>query len=75
MIRELLPDRFGLVRNTGPGQPPLPTRLMAGLMILKHTFTTSSDEALCACWLENPARLNNRYWGLFTDDYKFSEKW
>ena len=33
--------------------PPLPTRLMAGLPILKHTFDLS-DEELCARWIENP---------------------
>ena len=33
--------------------PPLPTRLMAGLAILKHTYNLS-DEALCARWIENP---------------------
>jgi len=33
--------------------PPLPTRLMAGLAILKHTFNLS-DEELCARWIENP---------------------
>ena len=33
--------------------PPLPTRLMAGLAILKHTFSLS-DEELCARWVENP---------------------
>jgi transposase, IS5 family len=32
------------------GQPPLPTRLMAGLQILKFTF----DEELCDRWVENP---------------------
>jgi hypothetical protein len=37
----------------GPGRPPLPTRLMAGLAILKHTFNLS-DEELCERWLENP---------------------
>ena len=35
------------------GQPPLPTRLMAGLAILKHTYDLS-DEALCDRWVENP---------------------
>jgi transposase, IS5 family len=35
------------------GQPPLPTRLMAGLQILKFTFDLS-DEELCDRWLENP---------------------
>ena len=33
--------------------PPLPTRLMAGVAILKHTYNLS-DEALCARWIENP---------------------
>ena len=48
-----LEDRFGAVYTDGPGQPPLPTRLMAGLAILKHTFDLS-DEALCERWVENP---------------------
>jgi IS5 family transposase len=33
--------------------PPLPTRLMAGLAILKYTFDLS-DEELCDRWVENP---------------------
>ena len=45
--------RFGAVYSDGPGMPPLPTRLMAGLAILKHTFNLS-DEELCARWIENP---------------------
>jgi transposase, IS5 family len=49
----LLEERFGTVYSDGPGMPPLPTRLMAGLAILKHTFDLS-DEALCARWVENP---------------------
>jgi transposase, IS5 family len=48
-----LEERFGAVYTDGPGQPPLPTRLMAGLAILKHTFDLS-DEALCDRWVENP---------------------
>ncbi|WP_316980294.1 IS5 family transposase [Shumkonia mesophila] len=44
---------LGDVYRPGPGQPPLPVRLMAGLMILKHMHGLS-DEALCARWLENP---------------------
>ena len=35
-----------LARADKPGQPPLPTRLMAGLAILKHSYDLS-DEALC----------------------------
>jgi len=48
-----LEARFGAVYSDGPGMPPLPTRLMAGLAILKHTFDLS-DEELCARWVENP---------------------
>jgi IS5 family transposase len=48
-----LEERFGAVYSEGPGQPPLPTRLMAGLAILKHTHNLS-DEALCERWVENP---------------------
>jgi len=40
-----LEDTFGAVYTDKPGQPPLPTRLMAGLTILKHTYDLS-DEAL-----------------------------
>ena len=48
-----LDERFSSVCRAGPGQPPLPTRLVAGLLILKHTHDLS-DEALCARWQENP---------------------
>src|SRR5262249_11276087 len=44
-----LEERFGAVYTDRPGQPPLPTRLMAGLAILKHTYDLS-DEALCDRW-------------------------
>src|SRR5215204_6204106 len=33
-----LEERFGAVYTDTRGQPPLPTRLMAGLAILKHTL-------------------------------------
>src|SRR5574337_988290 len=56
-----LEERFGAVYSDSPGHPPLPTRLMAGLAILKHTHDLS-DEALCARWLENP------YFQLFGDE-------
>lgn len=46
-------QRFASVCASGPGQPPLPTRLVAGLLILKHMHSLS-DEALCARWIENP---------------------
>ena len=48
-----LEEKFGAVYTDKPGKPPLPTRLMAGLAILKHTFDLS-DEALCDRWVENP---------------------
>ena len=35
------------------GQPPKPTRLMAGLLYLKHTYGLS-DEALVERWVESP---------------------
>ena len=48
-----LEKTFGAAYQDGPGQPPLPTRLMAGLAILKHSYNLS-DEALCERWVENP---------------------
>jgi IS5 family transposase len=48
-----LEQRFGAVYQDKPGRPPLPTRLMAGLCILKHTYNLS-DEVLCERWVENP---------------------
>src|ERR1700750_1804198 len=50
---QVLEETFGAVYSDKPGQPPLPTRLMAGLAILKHTYDLS-DEALCDRWVENP---------------------
>jgi IS5 family transposase len=45
--------RFGSVCSVGPGHPPLSTRLVAGLFILKHMHNLS-DEELCDRWVENP---------------------
>ena len=39
--------------STRPADRGLPTRLMAGLHILKHVKGLS-DEAVCAAWVENP---------------------
>ncbi len=50
---DFLAKRFSSVCRLGPGQPPLPTRLVAGLFILKHMHNLS-DEALCDRWVENP---------------------
>jgi IS5 family transposase len=50
---DFLARRFSSVCRVGPGQPPLPTRLVAGLFILKHMHNLS-DQALCERWVENP---------------------
>ncbi|WP_167858777.1 IS5 family transposase, partial [Methylobacterium nonmethylotrophicum] len=59
-----LEQRCGAVYADGPGRPPLPTRLMAGLCILKAMHDLS-DEALCARWIENP------YYQLFCGEEVF----
>ena len=38
-----LEERFGAVYSEGSGQPPLPTRLMAGLAILKDMHDLSEN--------------------------------
>src|SRR3974377_851670 len=48
-----LEGNFGAVDTDDPGVPPRPTRLMAGLSILKHSYNLS-DEVLCERWVENP---------------------
>jgi len=48
-----LEEKFGAVYADGSGRPALPTRLMAGLAILKHTYNLS-DEVVCEQWIENP---------------------
>ena len=55
------------VRWAGSGQPSLPTRLNAGLFILKHMHNLS-DEALCARWLVNP------YHQHFCDELSFCHR-
>ena len=57
-------SRFRTVCASGLGQPGLPTRLVAGLFILKHMHSLS-DEALCARWLENP------YYQYFCGEHAF----
>ena len=49
------------------GQPPKPTRLMAGLLYLKHTFALS-DEELVARWVENA------YWQFFCGETYFQHE-
>lgn len=46
------------IYGQGCGQPPLPTRLLAGIHYLKYTFN-ESDESVVDRWIENP------YWQYF----------
>ena len=62
-----LEQQFGAVYADKPGRPPLPTRLMAGLAILKHTYDLS-DEVLCERWVENP------YYQLFCGEEFFQHR-
>jgi transposase, IS5 family len=64
---EFLDSRFRTVCLPGAGQPGLPTRLVAGLFILKHMHNLS-DEVLCARWLENP------YYQYFCGELSFCHK-
>src|ERR1700688_4383218 len=62
-----LEERFGAVYSDKVGHPPLPTRLMAGLSILKPMHDLS-DEDLCARWVESP------YYQLFCGEEFFQHK-
>jgi len=64
---DFLDGRFAGVCTAGAGQPPLPTRLVAGLFILKHMHDLS-DEVLCARWLENP------YYQFFCGELSFCHR-
>lgn len=50
---QYLSDKCGQNYTDRAGHPPLSTRLMAGLHILKYADSLS-DEELCARWVENP---------------------
>jgi transposase, IS5 family len=71
---DFLDQRFSSVCCAGPGQPPLPTRLVAGLFILKHMHNLS-DERLCERWLEN--RYFRHFCGevVFRHDAQFDRSW
>jgi transposase, IS5 family len=62
-----LDRRFSRVCTAGDGRPPRPTRLVAGLLLLKHMHNLS-DEALCARWLENP------YYQFFCGELSFCHR-
>jgi hypothetical protein len=58
-LADFLAGRFSSVCRLGPGQPPLPTRLVAGLFILEH-MRDLSDKALCDRWIKGDvARQGN----------------
>ncbi len=50
---QFLSDKCGENYTDRPGHPPLTTRLMAGIHILKYADNLS-DEEICAKWVENP---------------------
>ena len=54
---QFLDGRFASVCTSGPGQPPLPTRLVAGLFILKHMHDLS-DVISPICWLCRRCQLD-----------------
>jgi IS5 family transposase len=60
----LLDQELGHYFVAETGAPALPTRLIAGLHYLKHAFALS-DEAVVACWVENP------YWQYFCGETFF----
>jgi len=64
---QFLDLRFAAMCSDGPGQPGLPTRLVAGLFILKH-MENISDEVLCERWVENP------YYQFFCGELSFCHR-
>jgi len=60
-------EAFGRFYTPMKGRRGLPTRLMAGLHLLKH-MDGLSDEAVCARWVENP------YWQFFCGEQHFRHK-
>ncbi len=64
---QFLDGRFASACAPGPGQPGLPTRLVAGLFILKH-MENLSDEVLHERWMENP------YYQYFCGELSFCHK-
>lgn len=64
---EDLQERFGALYTEGTGRPGLPTRLLAGLQYLKHTYDLA-DEEVVARWVENP------YWQYFCGEEYFQHQ-
>ena len=63
-LNEILGDYY---EDAVVGQPPKPTRLMAGLLYLKHTYALS-DEELVDRWVENA------YWQYFCGETFFQHQ-
>lgn len=61
---EAIATEFRSMYCPNNGRPAVPTRLMAGLQLLKHTFNLS-DEQVVARWVENP------YWQFFCGEEFF----
>jgi hypothetical protein len=55
-----LEERVGAVYTDKPGQPPLPTRLMAGLAILKHTYEGIEQQSGSPNYGYRPATSDDR---------------
>jgi transposase, IS5 family len=53
----LIRDKLGEVCTDDPGQPPLPTRLMAGMAILKHMHNLSDISAVTPPSLRPPTNV------------------
>ncbi len=61
---DAIAKRFGELYMDRKGRPGIPTRLMAGLLYLKHTLKLS-DEDVVRRWVENP------YWQYFCGEQFF----
>ena len=61
-------DRFGVLYHADKGCPGKPTRLLVGLLYLKHVYQMSGEQ-LVARWLENP------YWQYFRGESYFQTQW
>src|SRR5512134_2172968 len=60
-------QEWGKLFASERGRPALPTRLIAGLHYLKHTYRLS-DEEVVARWVENP------YWQYFCGEVYFQHR-
>ena len=46
----LFDDRFGALYHADKGCPGKPTRLMVGLLYLKHIYKLSDEQVVSGCW-------------------------